>query len=265
MKIHTHVKKCITNKCGKCVNVITIAAINDCKERLLKKVYIMFNKLICGASLICAVTFANAGTITLTDTISLQKTNYNTSLSFAKFDDMGGTKILESVSFSIEGTIQGEAKIESGDSQAATIVTTLSAELKLIDAMNNSLLVVTIPSVSRMFEAEAFDGSVDYAGGSGITYDNLNASQFEQETYTAPATLAFFTGAGTAAFSFEAAATSLATGSGNLSSDFTTAASGVVDVVYTYRDIPILASAPSSFALLGLALLAFFGIRQLRK
>lgn len=224
----------------------------------------MLKKILCGATLLCAASFTHAATITLTDTVALQTTNFNTSLSFAQFDTQGGTRVLESVTFSIDGTILGDARVESLDRRASTLVTTLSAQLTLTDALNN-VLVVTIPSVTDSFDATAFDGTIDFAGDSGIEYLGLTAGAFNSESYTDAATLNMFTGTGLSDFVFDAAATSSASGSGNITSSFNTQASGIVNVIYTYSNVSVAVSAPSHLALMGLGLLGFAGVRRLRK
>jgi hypothetical protein len=224
----------------------------------------MLKKLLCGATLLCAATFSLAGTITLNDTVSLQTTNFQTALSFAKFDTMGGTRVLDSVSFSIDGSIFGTIEVESRDASATVISTKLEAQLTLTDELMNTL-VVTIPSIERILNASAFDGTVDFGGSSGATYDDLMASQFNIETYSDAATLAMFTGMGDADFTFDAAAASIATGAGSITSQFNTSASGFVEVIYTYTDVVTNVSAPSHVAFLGLGILAFAGLRKVRK
>ncbi|MFT6268680.1 MAG: hypothetical protein ACJAVV_001495 [Alphaproteobacteria bacterium] len=229
-----------------------------------KGIMTMLKKLLCGATLLCAATFSNAGTIILSEAVTLQTTNFQTALSFAQFDTMGGTRTLDSVSFSIDGSIFGTIEVESRDAAPAVITTKLEAELTLTDALDN-ILVVTIPSIERILNAAAFDGTIDFDGPSGETYADLMADAFNIETYTDAATLAIFTGMGDAEFTFDAAATSIATGAGSITSAFNTSAAGFVEIIYTYSDTVTQVSAPSHVALLGLGLLAFAGSRKIRK
>lgn len=224
----------------------------------------MLKKLLCGASLLCAAGFTNAATITLTDNVAVATTNFQQTLSFAKFDTMGGTRVLDSVTFSIDGSIFGSAEVESRDAFPTTITTTLAANLLLIDSLMNTL-VVTIPSITNTFSATAYDGSLDFGGTSGITYSDLSANQYEEATYTDAATLAMFTGLDMASFTFDAQATSSSTGAGNITSGFRSTAGGLVSVIYNYTDMSIPVSAPTHVAVLGLGLLAFAGLRKARK
>jgi len=224
----------------------------------------MLKKILCGATLLCAAGFTSAATIEQESVVSTMPTDFQTVIAFDLFDDMGGTRTLESVTFSIDGMVTGNARVESEDAQAATINTTLEAELTLTDAMMNEL-VVTIPTITNVFNATAFDGDIDFMGSSGISYTDLMASQFEQEMYTDAATLAFFTGMGTTDFGFDASATSRATGAGNITSSFNSNAGGTVRVIYEFSETPSSVSTPSHVALLGLGLLAFAGLRKVRK
>jgi hypothetical protein len=224
----------------------------------------MLKKILCGATLLCAAGFSNAATIVFTNDVLIDTTNYTTSIDLQKFDSMGGTRVLESVKFSIDGSIFGSVEIESRDNQAATIDYKLEAELTLTDALMNTL-VVSIPSISDSFSATAFDGLTDFGGTSGASFMDLSANQYEEESYADAATLAFFTGMDMATFSFEAQATSAANGAGNLVSAFNTTAGGLVSVVYTYSDVSIPVSAPAHIAMMGLGLLAFAGVRKARK
>jgi hypothetical protein len=225
----------------------------------------MLKKILCGATLLCAAGFSNAAVVSFSDTVDLQTTNFADTAELARFDTMGGTRVLESVTFTIDGSISGSVEVESRDAEEAVIVTTLEAELSLIDALGN-VLVVTIPSISETFTATAYDGSLDFGGTSGQSYLDLFATQSGEETYTDAATLAFFSGAGNAEFVFDAMATSSATGAGNITSAINTNASGLVTVSYTYTDVtPNPVSAPTHVALLGLGLLTFAGFRKSRK
>ncbi len=223
----------------------------------------MLKKLLCGATLLCAASFANAGSMTVSAAVPLQTTNFDAVVSVAKFDDMGGTKQLESVTFSLEGFLLGNARLESLDAEPSLVTTTLSVTLTLSETVTDNTLVITIPSLDEVFAASAYDGSTDFGGTSGITYEELTASQTESETYTDAMTLAMFTGLDTIDLNLNALATSFASGAGNLITQFSTSAGGNIEVTYVYDDVPV--SAPAHLALLGLGLLAFAGYRKAKK
>lgn len=226
----------------------------------------MLKKFIAGVTLLCAATAANAASIEQQFDVASESTNFQSVIGFNLFDSIGGTRVLDSVSFSIDGFVSGSAEVESRDAQAATLVTTLEATLTLSSNLVADALVVTIPSVSNTFNATAFDGSLDFAGSSGVSYDDLGATQSESASYTDAAVLAAFTGLGQMNFDFDATATSSATGAGNIVSGFVSNAGGLITVIYNYTDVPAMnVSAPSSVALLGFGLLAFAGLRKSRK
>ena len=89
---------------------------------------------------------AQAASIVVTGSAPLQATNFNTSVSLAKFDSSLGT--LTSIGFRLTGVVvQGNAKFESFDSNPATITTQITALLTL-QRPDNSTLLTVLPSVS---------------------------------------------------------------------------------------------------------------------
>ena len=225
----------------------------------------MFKKLLIATSLICAASTASAAVLEYDATITDRTTNFNQTVSLGLFDTLGGTRTLTSVEFSVDGTVSGLAKAESLDATATTIQTSLSAVLSLSDASSN-VLVSAIPSVSNTFAASSFDGSIDFAGTSGISYTGLTANSFASASYTDSVTLASFTGTGSMDFIFGTVAAANATGAGNIVSQFNSSASGLVKVIYTFTEMntPVGVSAPGHLAFLGLGLLGFAGLRNAR-
>lgn len=221
----------------------------------------MFKKILFGLMLIASTSAANAAIITQSQTITQQKTNINTSLIFNLFN-LGPGFELTKVSFTIDGDVFGSASVESRDSEPSTIDMELSVTLTLFDP-SNSALVISIPLFSQSFNATAFDGLIDFGGTSGATFTGLNASQSVTESYTDAATLAEFTGPGVISLGFTAIGTSQGSGAGNLVSEFSTQASGDIEVVYEYRSTVV--SEPSIVALFGLGLIALGGMRRSKK
>ena len=118
--------------------------------------------------------------------------------------------------------------------------------------------------MNEVFNATSFDGDIDFGGTSGITYQDLTATQTESETFTDASTLALFSGAGSIDLNLNALATSFASGAGNLITQFNTSAGGNISVTYNYDDNSTPVSAPAHVALIGLGLLAFAGYRKTR-
>jgi hypothetical protein len=228
----------------------------------------MLKKLLCGASLLCAAGFSQAASVSFTQNIMLQTTNFNTTLSFSDFDTMGGNRVLNSVSFSILGVVIGDAKAESTDNRPSTLVTTLSAEIAMLD-LNDNLLVVTIPTVQNSFNASIYDNVTDFGGTSGVSYTGVTASNFESKDLAniSPTmlNLASFTNGLSNDFVIDTRAMSSATGAGNIVSQFSTMASAEVTITYTYDDLQVSVNSPASLALLVFGLVGMASMRRFRK
>ena len=193
--------------------------------------------------------------------ISFTTTNWVDSFEVPLFDTNLGN--LTSVQITLNGTLDGDIRIESLDAQPATITATLQATLSLTRP-DLSLLVVVIPNFVSVDNVTAFDGNIDFLGTSGRTYFNQGGNASASHTSPPPAgDLALFQalGGGSIFLPVTASGSSSATGAGNLISSFRTAAGADVEVVYTYDDgVP----EPATFVLIGAGLLglAFMGRRK---
>lgn len=224
----------------------------------------MLKKLLCGVALLSMAGFSSAASITVTAAVPLQTTNFDEVVSVAKFDDMGGDRVLNSVTFVLEGLLNGDASLESLDAEPTIIDVSLSAEITLSELVTNTTLVITVPSDTAQFAATEYDGTTDFGGSSGTQIFGLNNMQTEMETFTDTTTLAQFTGTGeTIDLNLGAVATSFATGAGNLLTQFRTDAGGNISIIYDYMERPV--NAPAHIALLGFGLLAFARLRKIIK
>lgn len=223
----------------------------------------MFSKIVTSACILLVAAATSAAPIQQSQTIAPTNTNFSTTVSFNQFDDMGGTLTLDSVTIMVDGVISGDIEVESLDATASTITTTLDAMMSLSTAGLGELVGVTLPTVTNNFSAGAFDGTTDFMGTSGVTYLDLGGNVLSNETYYDAATLALFTGSGTKDFTFSALATSLATGPGNLFSQFNVVAGGTITI--TYDSIATVnVNTPTGLALVGFGLLAIFGNRRFK-
>jgi hypothetical protein len=229
----------------------------------------MLKKILCGATLLCAAGFSNAALITETGSIAVQNTNFTRTVDIAQFDTDLGT--LNSVMVTLDGQIVGDIRVQNRDAEAATIVSNLAATLTLSNGIN-PMLVVAIPTITNSFAASAFGGApgdpANYTSPTGQTLLDQMGSASAMNTFMDMMTLGFFSaaGGGVTTFTLDAEASSSTSGAGNLRSQFDTRAGGVISVKYDYTPPPVVGvSAPSHVALLGLGLLAFAGLRKVRK
>ncbi len=191
--------------------------------------------LVCLAILGFCVTLSSAagtaGTITHNASVTLSPTNWNTTLSFPKFDQ--DCDCLLSVCFELNGHVEGSARFESMDASATTVTMNLQATITL-SRPDNTTLVVVIPLASTSDNVTAYDNVFDWGGTSGRTYSGLSGDDTDSACSCTPADLALFCGTGSISLPIKAIGTSYGSGAGNLIQQFATSASAGVTVTYTY-------------------------------
>jgi len=218
----------------------------------------MLKRILCGASLLIAANASFAETLMQEFTIETQTTDISEVISFDLFDTVGGTRVLESVAFSLSGAVDGTAQVENLNSSSTAINATLAADMFIGSAFDGELVGLA-PTITESGMVSGFDGEIDFAGASGLTFLNLNANQFGETLLTDAVSLANYTGTGTSTLDFWVNATSVITGGGNLTSRFLTSAGGTVNIIYTFSDdlSPADVSEPAFLALIGMGLLGF--------
>ena len=187
-------------------------------------------------------------------------TDFSNFLNVPKFNVAGGT--LTSISISLNGNILANQKAENLDPTAAslTLKTDVSLTLKRPDA---STIVVTIPEVLTPFAAGGFDGTIDFGGSSGTTVTAAPATSTDSATLNTVGDLALFSGAGSIALPVNGNASTSATGSGNIISQFSTSANAHVTVTYTYSTANV--PEPKVYGAIGaVACLGLLGYRRFR-
>lgn len=221
----------------------------------------MLTKVLCGASLLCVASLANAGVITQEFEVDRQRTNFTNTIEFALFNDMGGMLTLESVEFSLVARSSGTAQVENTNPLAAPITATLMNHILLRDLFDN-ILVEAAPTVSRIQTLAGFDGVIDFEGPSGVQFLNMTTNEFASTLITDLAMMMAYIGVGNTSVDFVATAASYISGGGNISSRFDDFSSGDLAVVYTFSETALSVPAPSNTAIFGLGLLGFAGMRR---
>ena len=191
-----------------------------------------------GLALFAPDASAQVQQICFDDTIALMPTNWTgQTLTVSKFDpDLG---ILTGIEFTLDGTAEGSAGIESLDATATTVMTSFQATLTL-QRPDLTEIVVTIPAAMFSDNLTAYDGIIDFRGTSGITHAGIQTMASEMASSPPPASdLVLFTGPagnpGTITLPVEGVGSSSATGSVNLITQFMTSASCDLTVCYLYE------------------------------
>jgi hypothetical protein len=182
---------------------------------------------------------ARAGSVTYTVPYPLSpylaSTPYAfTPTDFPKFDQPG--MCLISVCVKLDGLVTGSVGLENYDNFPKTLTSTFTAKLQLARPDLTPLVAVQ-PAVSNSDPVTAFDGTVDYAGTSGLTHDNLYASVADSLCLAGVADLALFSGPGT--INLPCTATNLSTQSGANSWSFGIKAAASATITYTFVDCAV--------------------------
>ncbi len=144
--------------------------------------------------------------------------------------------VLENVQISFSAQSDTQEKLENKDAIPQTMTSSVIVDLDLLRPDNTNQLSLNIPFSSRIFEADLFDGVIDYGGESGKSYPLQNASKTNTATLVSENDLNYFTGTGTIDFLLQAVADWDCSGSGNAACEVDTYASAVITVLYTYAE-----------------------------
>jgi hypothetical protein len=209
-------------------------------------------------AMVLAPITAQAATLSYSDLVAVQKTNFNKSVTLPKFDPNLGD--LNSIAFELSGLVEGSIQLESLDAAPATVTGNLGAEISLKKPDNSDLLVV-LPKVTKTNQFTSTDDEADFAGTSGATYKGLKDSKVVGVNLFDG--FAPFLGTGSFTLPVIATAQSGGTGAGNLLALIKTEAGANVKVVYNYtpkkiepprRKVPESQISLSAIALFGLGL-----------
>ncbi|MEM9343082.1 MAG: choice-of-anchor E domain-containing protein [Pseudomonadota bacterium] len=212
------------------------------------------------AAMATSATASTAATLSFSDSVAVQSTDWSETASVSKFDPSLGT--LTSVRFTLFGEVEGDATAESLDASPSQVTLDVEARITAAGAGLPAALGTVVPVASVVQNFTAFDGVIDFDGGSGASLLGLTGDETVVNVFNDAATLAFFTGLGTADIDLTGEGLSSGSGAVNLISQFSTSAGGTITVEYTFVEdggptpIPLPAGAPLLLgALAGLYLL----------
>jgi hypothetical protein len=169
-----------------------------------------------------------------TDTIDLNLTDWTDTMQFPRFDPAVG--VLTGVEFILDGRLRGSAQIESLEAEAVEVTISMSANI-VLQRPNGLPIVESIPATSVTESVSAFDGTVDFAGGSGRVFPSLIGIHLvESGIFSEPADLAQFVGEGSITLPVSASGRASGEGGGNLALGYTTEASAFVTVTYFFEN-----------------------------
>jgi len=159
--------------------------------------------------------------------VPTQATDWASSVSLTQFDPSLGTLTNVSLQVSVSGT--QTLRVENLD-VAPRSVTATGAMIVTLTTPSSATVQATANNVINQNLA-AFDGTIDFAGPSGITVSGLSNSGSTSASYTP---MSDFVGLGVVTMPLNAIGTVTATGGGNLVAQVSTVAGGQACVQYTY-------------------------------
>jgi hypothetical protein len=208
-----------------------------------------FKNKLAAAVLGMAVTagVANAGTVVVfsdSDSIATQSTNWGGVLNLDQYNG-----VFDCVKITLTSSVFGDVNFESLDAAPSTITYSLQAQVTASGP--GGVNVVVLPLAAGADNVTAFDGIVDFGGGSGRQFLNLTNSDMDMQLITNPVDLLPFFGVGTIAINVNAVGQSSSSGAGNIVNLFRTDANAFVTIEYLVNEIPTPAALPAGLALLG--------------
>lgn len=200
----------------------------------------------CLALMLALAGAAVGASVSDSQTISYQSTPWGHSINLDKFDSSLGT--LTKITFDLDSTVRGDARLENQSVAGATVHMQLSAVIRLLNG--GSTLVQVAPLVANSATVDAYDGSLDWSGpsgsqttGSGRSFLGMTNNQWASVDTTNPADFAAFT-AGFPGDTIGLRLTTSASNSawspdtGNITYQFTSEAMATGTVTYVYNAVP---------------------------
>jgi hypothetical protein len=213
------------------------------------------------AALAFGATAASAASITYTDGLPLvfSVTEISGTLSIPQFDNMGGTLILDSVSWVVTGAVQGDITLTNDAAGAALVNAATTSDIALFNA--EPFNVGTAPQISLSA------GTGVLTINPGETVGPIAVSDTDTFARTKTTGLAGFIGAGFVTMDYASlSGVSINGGGGNVSAEQTTFGAVGIEVTYNYSERPEeVIPVPAALPLLATALGALGLYRSRRK
>ena len=178
---------------------------------------------------------AEAATLSYSDDIPLSRLAWTSSVLLPKFDPSKG--ILNSATFTLDGHIEAFVKYENKSLDPATISVDLNTLMSL-QRPDSSNIVQISPLIQVADMVPAYDGTLDFDGDSGETYDDIILDVSNNYAITSPSDLALFAGLGSITLPVVTTGRSSFSGGGNLVLQYNTYASAAATVIYDYTPVP---------------------------
>lgn len=192
-----------------------------------------------------------------------QNLDFTNNMSLPKFDSSLGT--LQSISFTISGNLTASQKFENLSGGSSTTIIMTSQGTMTLRRPDGTSLVVTIPQVQNSRGATAFDGTIDFTGGSGFIFPDASGSNSSSATLNGASDLALFTGTGSILLPVTAVGNSNGTGSANLLQQYGLVGASSASVTYTYTTAAPVPEA-STYGAIGMVVaVGVIGYRRSRK
>jgi hypothetical protein len=189
---------------------------------------------------------ARAGEVCHTTEYPSSITNWSQTLVVPKHDPALGA--LQSVTITLGSTLTGSVQAEN-PSPLPALYEALLRTHAVVWRPDASEIVRVVPSVASSLQFGGYDGTLDFAGASGITLTGLVATREWHVVLQDPADLALFSAASagdTIALAVHAVSASIATGPGPLIVAFGSTVSARITVCYGYAQVRQTAVVPAT-------------------
>lgn len=197
----------------------------------------------------------NAQSITYSDSVSLQSTDWTGLVEIPQFDPSLGT--LERIDFKLRAIVESTSQFENLGNNPITVTLLLQTNVEL-QRPDNSLIVDALAHVFHNESVVEYDGLMDFSGASGSTFQDQIEITHVLLLPPSGSDLALFTGLGDLFLPVKANVSSSATASGDVILGYTTQASAEIDITYNYLAIP----EPNTLVL---ALTGLVGLKMVSK